>query len=175
MKTIILTGNTTWVLEATLNLVKGIENIVPGQYSLKGYEFCKNPKEYLFALKVEIDESKISLDDFLAIFYNVHSPFLNPWNNEECFYPMCRSALFVNEEDDIKDLIENKINTLNKQKLFDMPIDTKVDFLKLSNFKADPKANIDFYKRFKEDGLSVSVIEPRINKLKEKLPHLLKT
>lgn len=174
MKKIIVTGNTTWVLEATLNLVKGIDKIIPGQYSLNGYEFSSHPKEYLFAVSLEIDETEISLHDFLAVFYNVHTPFLNSWIDEDCFYPLCRSAIFTNEEDELNPLINKQIEELNKSKFFEKPIDTKVSIIIPKNFKPDPKANINFYKRFKEDGLSTSVIEPRIDKLKSNLPHLLK-
>lgn len=174
MKKLIITGNIVWILEATLHRVKGIESIVPGEYKLQGHDFpSHSPKEYLYAVEITIDENILSLDDFLKVFYTIHTPYLNKWEGE-CFYPLCRSALFINEDDELLNLINDKIAVLNKLKIFPEPIDTKTSLIISDNFIVSPDANINFYKRFEKDPFSTHVIKPKIEKLEATLSHLLK-
>lgn len=170
---IIVTGNINWVLEATLKSIKGIYNLETGMYSVHDYVFNHGKVDSLYAVKFDINDKELSLDNFLEVFYTIHSPFINKWGDLNCFYPMCRSSIFSYDEKLIN-LFKDHIYLLNKKNLFPEPIDTKVDFIKDSNFKSDPIENQNFFTRFPNDPLSLTIIKSKMEKIESKLPHLLK-
>ena len=173
---VILSGNCSWTFEAVFQHIKGVTDVKSGTYSLKPYEFKFNEKDKVEAVSLEFDNSIVSLDKILDIFYAIHNPNINSWIEEKCFSYYHRSAIIVNKEQ--KEIADKKVKEVSDSQVFGDSteyggsVNTKV-IIYLDNelFESIREKEKDFFKNNPKDPYSVSMILPKLKKIKEKFPH----
>lgn len=174
---VILSGNCSWTFEAVFQHIKGVTDVKSGTYSLKPYDFKFNEKDKVEAVFLEFDNSIISLDKILDIFYTIHNPNINCWDEEKCFSYNHRSAIIVRKEQ--KEVAEQKVKDVSESQIFgdSTPyggsINTKVIiFIEDDLFEFIKEKEKDFYKKYPKDPYSTSMIVPKLEKVENKFPEL---
>lgn len=173
MEQIILSGNCNWCTEAMYQRVKGVVDVTPGTYNITIAELAFSPKDRVEALFLRFNQETITLEEILDIFFISHNPSLVSWQREDCFYPLNRSGIIVESEE----LITRAEARLNEEKLknsYEEAIKTKIIQMEMDNFKEGFLKDKNYYKNNPNDGFCQSIVKPRIEKMEQQLPHLLK-
>ena len=175
LEQVILSGNCSWTLEAVFQHIKGMKSVKAGTYSLKPYEFKFNEKDKLDAVFLEFDNSIINLEQVLDIFYSVHNPNINSWIIEECFSFKHRSSIIIKREQ--KEIAEFKVKEISDSKIFgdSTPnggnVNTKViTYIDDDLFEFLKGSEKEFYLTKPKDPYTVSMIVPKVEKIKDKFP-----
>lgn len=167
---IILTGNCAWCLEAIFLRTRGVLEVESGFYSLEDYQdIAFTKKDKLEAVQLTYDNLIISLDDLFSVYFISHNPTINSWEEKDCFYPLCRPAVFYYTEEQ-KEAIIKKIKNIEPN--YELPILTKVEKFKPDNFTLVEEKYRRYYENNSKDGFSVSIIDPKIAKMKKELKSL---
>lgn len=167
---IILTGNCAWCLEALFLRTRGVLQVESGFYSLEDYQHIAfSKKDKLEAVQLTYDNLIISLEEILSVYFIAHNPTLNSWVEKDCFYPLCRPAIFYFTEEQ-KTTVINKIESIKT--LYDSPILNKIESFKPDNFTLVEEKYRLYYENNPNDGYCVYNIDPKINKMKLELKHL---
>ncbi len=162
----IFAGGCFWCTEAVFQRVKGVSKVRSG---FSGGE-VKNPayKEVITqrtghaeTVEVTFDSEVITFQNLLEVFFATHDPTtLNRQGADKGTH--YRSAIFYTS-DKQKELAENFINVLTKQKVFDDPIVTEVT--KFENFYPAEDYHINYFNLNGEQAFCQAVINPKVNKL----------
>jgi len=190
LEKVILSGNCYWCTEAMYQEIKGCYSIVPGffhfktQSELSDLSSCNlsaiNVTELtgkVEALGVVFDSNVISLEAMLEVFFITHNPTLVSWVKKDCFFPLNRSAIIINQGELMNDSEQRRVaqEAINKIKtVFDVDVHTKILNEAVGSFKEIPQKEWSFYAKNPKDGYSTSIVEPKIEKLKSIYPNLLK-
>jgi len=167
---IILSGNCTWCLEAIFLRTRGVTQVEPGFYSLEEYpEIAFSKKDKLEVVQITYDNLIISLKDLFSVNFITHNPTINPWDEKECFYPLCRPAVFYFDDDQKNTFIEHITLAQNN---FETPILTQVKKFKPDNFTLMEEKYRRYYENNPNDGYCLSLIDPKIEKFKQEFKHL---
>lgn len=167
---IILTGNCAWCLEALFLRTRGVIQVESGFYSLEDYpDIAFSKKDKLEAVQVTYDNLLISLDDLFSVYFISHNPTLNSWVQTDCFYPLCRPAVFFFTEEQKESLIA-KLQQI--QPNFDSPFFTQIQPFKPDNFTLVEEKYRRYYENNPLDGYCLNLIDPKIEKMKNELKHL---
>lgn len=167
---IILTGNCAWCLEALFLRTRGVVQVESGFYSLEDYpEISFSKKDKLEAVQVTYDDLLISLDDLFSVYFISHNPTINPWVEQECFYPLCRPAVFFFTEEQ-KSALLLKMEKIKSH--FELPLLTQVKPFKPDNFTLVEEKYRRYYENNPKDGYCLNLIDPKIERMKTELKHL---
>lgn len=178
MEQVILSGNCYWTLEAAFQRIKGINKVVSGKYSLAPYEFKFSDDDKVEAVLIEFDESKISLDKILDIFYKLHNPNINSWDMEKCFAYHYRSSIIIKKEQ--KEIAENKVKEVTESQEFGDSTDfggsinTKVIIVMDDLFTAAGARDKGYYNSNPKDPYCTSMIKPKLEKIAAVFPSIFK-
>ncbi len=164
-----------WCVEAIFQSVKGVSNAVSG-YS-GGTESNPNYQQissgltsHAEAVKVIYDPTKVSFETLVKVFFGSHDPTtLNRQGPDSG--PQYRSIAFYENENE-KEVIEDYMILLNKNKTYSAPIVTEV-----KQFKKFWEAE-DYHQEYENNHPENSYIQnisiPRLKKFQAKYPELLK-
>lgn len=167
---IILTGNCAWCLEAIFLRTRGVLEVESGFYSLDDYpEIAFSKKDKLEAVQLTYDNIIISLDDLFSVYFIAHNPTVNSWIEKDCFYPLCRPAVFYFTEEQ-KEALSEKMKVI--QEIYEIPLLTQVKNFKPDNFNLVEEKYRRFYENNPKDGYCLYNIDPKIEKLKTQFKHL---
>ena len=167
---IIFSGNCAWCLEALFLRTRGVINVESGFYSLEEYpEIAFSPKDKLEAVQLTYDSLIISFSDLLSVYFISHNPTINPWTNNECFYPLCRPAVFYFSDEQKNILIEHMQTVQLK---YETPLCTKVNPFKPDNFTLVEEKYRRYFENNPTDGYCLSIVQPKIEKMKDELKPL---
>lgn len=167
---IILTGNCAWCLEALFLRTRGVVQVESGFYSLEDYpEIAFSKKDKLEAVQITYDSLVLSLEDLFSVYFITHNPTINPWVEKDCFYPLCRPAVFFFTEEQ-KDALLTKMDQIKSQ--FELPLLTQVKSFKPDNFTLVEEKYRRYYENNPKDGYCLNLIDPKIAKMKNELKHL---
>lgn len=174
-KTITLGGGCFWCTEAVYDLIQGISSVTPGY--MDGHienptyrEVCSGNSGHNEVIQVTYDDEQISLSDILEIFWTAHDPTtLNRQGADKG--TQYRSGIYYEEEAE-RAIIEASINEVG-QALWDDPIVTEVK--QATTFYPAEKYHHDYYKRNSYVGYCQVVINPKINKVRQKFSNRIKT
>lgn len=121
-------------------------------------------------VQVSFDESIITYQDLLAIFFSLHDATqLNRQGND--IGTQYRSAIFYHDKNQ-QQLAEAYIAALTTEAVFDKPIVTTVN--PLGEFYIAEKYHQGYYLQNPHQGYCAMVISPKFNKFKAKYQHKLK-
>ena len=161
-----LAGGCFWCTEAAFSIIKGVERIEPGYtggvVDNPTYEdVSTGTTGHVEAAQIFYDPKIISYKEILEIFFTMHDPTtLNRQGAD--VGTQYRSAIFYSTQEQ-KATAEKLIGELTKEEIWNKPIVTKVETLKVF-FNAETYHK-DYYKRYPKELYCQAVIAPKIAKL----------
>ena len=157
-----------WCTEAAFNIIKGVERIEPGytggtEPNPSYEEVSTGTSGHAEAAQIFFDPKVISFREILEIFFTMHDPTsLNRQGAD--VGTQYRSAIFYSTPEQ-KTTAEKLIDELNKEGIWNKPIVTEVQPLKVF-YKAETYHK-DYYKKHPKEPYCQAVIAPKIAKLQE--------
>jgi peptide-methionine (S)-S-oxide reductase len=170
-----LAGGCFWCIEAVFCLIQGVEKVesgyTGGNLPNPTYEqVCTGTTGHAEAAQITFNPKEISYKEILQIFFSTHDPTtLNRQGAD--VGTQYRSAIFYHNEQQ-KATAEKLIDELNKEGIFDKPIVTTVEPLKMF-YKAE-YFHKDYYKKYPKEPYCQVVIAPKMAKLRQKFFEKLK-
>jgi peptide-methionine (S)-S-oxide reductase len=159
-------GGCFWCLDAIFRKIKGVKNVTVGYAGGRRpnptYEqVCTGVTGHAEVVEIEYDESEISYDELLDIFFEIHDPTqLNRQGND--VGTQYRSIILY-LDDNQKQKALKKIEELKKQ-----GIDVVTEVKKLDKFYKAEDYHQDYYERNPHNPYCAYVIAPKIKKFFEK-------
>lgn len=156
-----------WCTESIFQRIRGVIEVVPGY--MGGHiknpayrEVCNGNTGHTETIKALYEQDLISYGELLEIFFLTHDPTtLNRQGND--VGSQYRSAIFYNDLDEKKQ-IEDCINRLDKEAVFENPIVTEISTA--YPFYAAEIEHHNYYNQNTEQPYCQFVITPKIKKLK---------
>ena len=176
-QTAVFAGGCFWCTEVVFEQLQGVSDVVSGyagdtKQSAK-YELVSSGRtKHAESIQIKYDPSKISFGQLLKVFFTAaHDPTqLNRQGPDHG--PQYRSAIFyVNDEQ--KRVAEAYIQQLSAAKAFDKPIVTQI--APLTAFYAAEQYHQDFVRRNPSHGYVVVNALPKVKKVKQYFPSLVKS
>lgn len=161
-------GGCFWCTEAIFQEVKGVEKVVSGYTG--GFiknpayrEVCNGTTGHAEAIQITFNPDLVSYEDLLEIFFGTHDPTtLNRQGAD--VGTQYRSEVFYHSEAQ-KEKAENYIQWIEKEKLYNKPIVTKVS--PASEFYVAEEYHQDYYSQNSQQGYCQMVIAPKLEKLRK--------
>jgi peptide-methionine (S)-S-oxide reductase len=129
MEKLVLGGGCFWCTEAVFQRVKGVSKVVSGysggKYPNPTYrEICEGTSGHAEVIEISFDESQISVEELLLIFFHTHDPTtLNRQGND--VGSQYRSVIFYANQAQ-KEAAERVIQKLKIEQVFDSPVVTEL-------------------------------------------------
>lgn len=170
-----LAGGCFWCTEAVFTIIKGVEKVEPGytggSVPNPTYEqVSSGTTGHAEAAQITFNPDVISYREILEIFFATHNPTtLNRQGPD--VGTQYRSAIFYHNEAQ-KATAESVIAELEKESIWDKPIVTKVEPLKV--FYRAETYHKDYYKKHPNQPYCQQVITPKLVKLQQKFLGKLK-
>lgn len=172
MQQALLGGGCFWCVEAVFLQLKGVTQVVNGyaggHTTNPSYEdICKGDTQHAEVIQVDFDETEISFEQLLNVFFGIHDPTtLNRQGND--IGTQYRSVIYY-------------LNDQQKQKSIDMIESLKADGLDIVTelspapiFYPAEEHHQNFFARNPNQGYCNFSIPPKLNKLRSKFQELLK-
>ena len=175
-ETAVLAGGCFWCVEAVFQQIAGVERVVSGysggEAATAHYEMVSTATTgHAEVVQVTFDPQKISYGQILKVFFDVvHDPTqLNRQGPDRG--PQYRSAIFYSSAEQ-KRIAEAYIKQLDDAKVFHAPIVTQV--VPLTAFYPAEEHHQNFCNRNPRNPYVLGVAMPKVEKVKEKVPELVK-
>jgi peptide-methionine (S)-S-oxide reductase len=172
----VLAGGCFWCVEAVFQQIAGVERVVSGysggEAATAHYEMVSTGTTgHAESVQVTFDPQKISYGQILKVFFDVaHDPTqLNRQGPDRG--PQYRSAIFYSSAEQ-KRIAEAYIKQLDDAKVFRAPIVTQV--VPLKTFYHAEEHHQNFCNRNPRNPYVLGVAMPKVEKVKEKVPELVK-
>ena len=168
MEVATLAGGCFWCTEAVFLEIKGVEKVVSGYIGGKTInptykEICTGETGHAEAIQITFNPKEVAYEDLLEIFFGTHDPTtLNRQGAD--VGTQYRSEIFYHSEDQ-KTKAENYIQLLEKEKLYDKKIVTKVSSATVFYLAEDYHQN--YYNQNLSQGYCQMVIAPKLEKLRK--------
>ncbi len=174
-KTITLGGGCFWCTEAVYDMIEGIHSVTPGY--MDGHvenptyrDVCSGTSGHNEVIQIIYDNEVISLSEILEIFWTAHDPTtLNRQGADKG--TQYRSGIYYKEEQELP-IIEQSIKEVG-QALWEDPIVTEAK--PATSFYEAEVYHQDYYKRNSYVGYCQVVINPKLNKVRQKFSNRIKT
>jgi peptide-methionine (S)-S-oxide reductase len=166
MEKLVLGGGCFWCTEAVFQRIKGVTKVVSGysggKYPNPSYrEICEGTSGHAEVIEISFDESQISIEELLLIFFYTHDPTtLNRQGND--VGSQYRSVIFYANQAQ-KDTAEQVMQKLIKEQVFDPPIVTELSPLTIVYPAEDYHQN--YYNENSYQPYCSMVIAPKLSKL----------
>jgi peptide-methionine (S)-S-oxide reductase len=169
-----LGGGCYWCLEAFFQRLKGVESVVSGfsggHVPNPTYEqVCSETTGHAEVIQVTFDPSVISYKELLEIFFVMHDPTtLNRQGNDvgESY-----RSIILHHSDVQKKIAEEMINMFAAT-LYKDPVVTELK--PFGAFYPGPDYHQDYYNQNPNQGYCMVVIDPKIQRLRQKFAEKLK-
>lgn len=175
METAIFGTGCFWCTEAIFQQVEGVEKVTSGYSGGKVAnptykQVCSGTTGYAECLKIDYDPTKVTFDELLEIFWQVHDPTtLNRQGND--VGTQYRSVVFYQNEEQ-KAKVEKYKTALNKSGAWDNPVVTTLEpFVK---FYPAEDYHQNYYNDNKNEGYCQFVIRPKVEKFEKVFKSKLK-
>lgn len=175
MQTAIFGGGCFWCTEATFSMLKGVTKVVPGYTGgttpNPNYEqVSTGDTGHAEVIKVDFDESIITYQDLLTVFFAVHDPTTLNRQGHDVGTQYRSIILHTTPEQKIE--AEKYIATLEANEFKDSKIVTQVQ--PLETFYEAEEYHHEYFRKNPGQAYCQIVINPKVQKLKSHLAHLLK-
>jgi len=172
---ITLAGGCFWCTEAVFDRVRGVTDVQSG-YS-NGHaqnptyeQVCTGRTGHAEVVRVQFDDTVISLREILEIFFATHDPSqLNRQGNE--VGTQYRSGIYYETEAQ-GELARQMLKEMAAEGIHDAPITTEV--APLSNWSAAEPYHDDYYARNPNQGYCAAVVGPKVAKFRKTFVRFLK-
>jgi len=173
--TITLAGGCFWCTEAVFDRVRGVTDVQSG-YS-NGHaqnptyeQVCTGRTGHAEVVRVQFDDTVISLREILEIFFATHDPSqLNRQGND--VGTQYRSGIYYDTEAQ-GELARQMLKEMAEEGLYDGPITTEV--APFSNWSAAEAYHDDYYARNPNQGYCAAVVGPKVAKFRKTFVRFLK-
>ncbi len=172
MTKFVLGGGCFWCLDSAYSQFKGISDVTcgyTGGHKLNPtYEqVCDGNTGHAEVVSIEFDESVISADEILDIFFTLHDPTqLNRQGNDigtqyrsSMFYAEGQQEVFQAALERSKEIWGNSVVT---------------EIVPLGDFYPAEEYHQDFFAKNPNQGYCVAVVAPKVAKVRAKFTHLLR-
>jgi len=161
---IILGGGCFWCLEASFQILKGVEQVISGYAngSLPNptyRDICTGTSGHAEVVKVIFNDDVIQYDDILDIFFTIHDPTTVDRQGNDVGSQYRSVILFQDEEQE--DLVYEIID--EKQELFADEIVTVVE--ELEHFYVAENYHQDYFRSNETKGYCKMVVAPKVQKV----------
>lgn len=173
LENVTLAGGCFWCLEASFQLLNGVERVVPGYAGGTGltpsYSTIHVSKDgWAETVQITFNPSIITFLDLLDAFWVIHDPTtLNRQGHDEG--PEYRSMILYQNE---KQKVEAEQSKKEVQKVWPNPIVTEIVALD-KFYEAEPEHH-NYFINHPEQAYCQIVINPKLQKLREKFASQLK-
>jgi len=175
-ETAVVAGGCFWCVEAVFQQIAGVEKVVSGysggEAATANYEMVSTGTTgHAESVRLTFNPQKISYGQILKVFFDVaHDPTqLNRQGPDRG--PQYRSAIFYSSAEQ-KRIAEAYIKQLDDAKVFRAPIVTQV--VPLKAFYPAEEHHQNFCNRNPRNPYVLGVAMPKVEKVKEKVPELVK-
>jgi len=161
-------GGCFWCTEAVFLEIKGVEKVVSGYIGGKTLnptykDICTGETGHAEAIQITFNPNEVAFEDLLEVFFATHDPTtLNRQGAD--VGTQYRSEIFYHSEAQ-KTKAENYIQLLEKEKLYDKKIVTKVSSATVFYPAEDYHQN--YYNQNSSQGYCQMVIAPKLEKLRK--------
>ncbi len=161
-------GGCFWCTEAVFLEIKGVEKVVSGYIGGKTVnptykDICTGETGHAEAIQITFNPNVVAYEDLLEVFFGTHDPTtLNRQGAD--VGTQYRSEIFYHSEAQ-KTKAENYIQLLEKEKLYDKKIVTKVSSATVFYPAEDYHQN--YYNQNSSQGYCQMVIAPKLEKLRK--------
>ena len=161
-------GGCFWCTEAVFLEIKGVEKVVSGYIGGKTVnptykDICTGETGHAEAIQITFNPNEVAYEDLLEVFFGTHDPTtLNRQGAD--VGTQYRSAIFYHSEAQ-KTKAENYIQLLEKEKLYDKKIVTKVSSATV--FYNAEEYHQNYYNQNSSQGYCQMVIAPKLEKLRK--------
>ncbi len=172
MTKFVLGGGCFWCLDSAYSQFKGISDVTcgyTGGHKLDPtYEqVCDGNTGHAEVVSIEFDDSVISADEILDIFFTLHDPTqLNRQGNDigtqyrsSMFYTEGQQEIFQTALERSKEVWGNSVVT---------------EIVPLGDFYPAEEYHQDFFAKNPNQGYCVAVVAPKVAKVRAKFTHLLR-
>lgn len=169
----LLGGGCFWCTEGAFKLIKGVDSALPayagGHVKKPTYRsVCDGNTGHAEIVEVVFDESIISFETILDVFFTAHDPTqLNRQGND--IGTQYRSCIMPINENQHK-IAMNKI--IEMKDYYDSDIVTTIE--EPVNFTIAEQYHHDYYARNPTQGYCMAVVGPKLSKVRKKFAHLYK-
>ncbi|WP_160069456.1 peptide-methionine (S)-S-oxide reductase MsrA [Sphingobacterium bovisgrunnientis] len=158
-------GGCFWCTEIIFLNTEGINSVLPGYMGGKRenptYEqVCSGATGHVEVVHLDFDETKVSFEDLLAIFFKTHDPTTLNRQGEDVG-TQYRSVVFYHNTAQ-KEQTENFIKGLAEAKVYDDPIVTAVEEA-VTVWPAEDY-HVNYFNRNPENPFCSAVIAPKLTK-----------
>jgi len=173
-ETIVLGGGCFWCTEVIYKNIRGVVSVTSGYAGGNKEEptyeqVCTGETGHAEAVKIEFDASKISLHDIFEVFFASHDPTTLNSQGPDTGTQYRSIILYTNEEQKEED--EKYIQQLNESKQFSRPIVTEIE--PLTKFWPAEDYHADYFNKNRAAPYCQAVIDPKVNKFKQKYKEYL--
>ncbi|WP_343707561.1 peptide-methionine (S)-S-oxide reductase MsrA [Flavobacterium sp.] len=175
LETITLGGGCYWCVEAVYENLDGVKSVVSGFSGGKTVnptyeEVCTGETGHAEVVQITYDKTVTDINEIFKVFFTVHDPTtLNRQGAD--VGTQYRSVIFYKNEEQ-KKAAQSIIAELNKAKVYDSPIVTKVEPFKVFYKAEDYHQN--YYSNNKNQPYCKMVIQPKIEKFEKVFKDKLK-
>jgi len=174
---IVLGGGCFWCTEAVFQKIHGVLDVVPGYASSIHHDHAPaydevsiGETDFVEAVKITYDTTKISLTDVFAVFFGTHDPTeVNKQGPDEG--PQYQSAIFYTTEEQ-KQTAEDLVAEIDEKGEYERPVSTEV--LALGSFFEAEAYHKNYYENNTTAPYCQIVIEPKLKKLAKRFKALMK-
>jgi len=176
MKEATLGAGCFWCIEACYKDMSGIISVNPGyaggeKLNPTYREVCNGTTGHAEVARVVYDESLISFDEILEVFFFVHDPTsLNRQGGD--VGTQYRSVVFYHDEEQ-RQVTEQYIQTLNAAKVWDQPLVTEV--AAVNNYYVAEEYHHNYLALNPENPYCQAVVRPKYEKFKKVFVEKLKS
>ena len=161
-------GGCFWCTEAVFLEIKGVEKVVSGYIGGKTKnptykDICTGETGHAEAIQITFNPNEVAYEDLLEVFFGTHDPTTLHRQGADVG-TQYRSAIFYHSEAQ-KVKAENYIQLLEKEKLYDKKIVTKVSSATVFYPAEDYHQN--YYNQNSSQGYCQMVIAPKLEKLRK--------
>ncbi len=175
LDTAVLGGGCFWCMEAIFQQVIGVEEVLPGYaggfVENPTYEqVCSDTTGHAEVVRIVFDPAKISYETLLKIFWTVHDP-TTPNRQGNDVGSQYRSIILYRTPQ--QQAIAERLREMFAAPLWEKPIVTEIK--PLDKFYPAEEYHRNYFARHPEQAYCQLVIQPKVQKFREKFQHLLKT
>jgi peptide-methionine (S)-S-oxide reductase len=172
---LILGGGCFWCMEAIFKRIEGVQSVESGYCGGKKEhptyeEVGSGTTDHAEVIKITYLPEKVSRHTLLTVFFHLHDPTQKNRQGAD-IGTQYRSVIFYASDEEKKES-EGFIKEIDQSKLWNSPIVTTIE--KELNYTKAEEYHQNYYDSQPNQPYCSFVIGPKIKKLKEKFPNLLK-
>lgn len=175
LETATLAAGCFWCIEAVLDDLKGVEDVVSGYSGGTTVdptyrEVCSGTTGHAEVAEIRFDPDKISFKELLQVFFAIHDPTtLNRQGND--IGTQYRSAIFYHNEEQRR-IAEETIKEVEAEGVYDSPIVTEI--VPFEKFYRAEDYHQEYFVNNPAQPYCTAVVAPKVAKFRQKFVSRLK-